>query len=506
MEAFLQGVAILADPYNLFLIFAATLGGLIIGILPGLGSTMATALLLPFTIGMDPTAAICMLAALYCSATYGGAITAILINTPGTGSSAATTLDGYPMAQKGEAGRALGMAVVASVIGGMFSLVVLITAAPALARLAYNFGPPEYFALALFGLSMLASISAGSAAKNLLGGALGVLIATVGVDVVTAVERFTFGMPELLSGIHFIPVLIGIFAISELLVQSEILHYRREKFVDAVKAVELPSWDDIRRCRSSIARSSVIGVFIGILPAEGTTVAALIGYNEAKRWSKNKANFGYGEIEGVAAAEAANNAGTGGAMVPTLALGIPGSGTTAVILGGLLALGLRPGPHLFTEQPEFVYAIFASMFVANILFVGMGLLGAKLFARVTLVPNMILWPTVFLLAVLGAYSLDQSFFDVWVMLAAGLLGYFMRRYGFSVIPVAMGLILGELVETTLRQSLIVFDSDWTLFFTRPITVTFFVLTVLALMGPQIFSWIEGRRWRDKAETADELSE
>jgi len=499
MDAFFQGLGLLADPFNLFLIFAATLGGLIIGVLPGLGSTMAAALLLPFIILMEPSAAIGMLAALYCAATFGGAITAILINTPGTTSSAATTLDGYPLAQRGEAGRALGMAVVASVCGGIFSLLVMVTAAPALARLAYNFGPPEFFALAIFGLSMLASISSGSASKNLLAGAFGVLLSTVGVDVMTSVERFTFGMPALLDGIHFIPVLIGIFAISELLMQAEVLHRPVERF--GVKAIKLPSRADFRKCRGTIGRSSLIGVFIGILPAEGATMASLVGYNEAKRWSRNRHEFGKGSLEGVAAAESANNAATGGAMVPTLALGIPGSGTTAVILGGLLALGLRPGPHLFNEQPHFVYAIFAAMFLANVLFLGMGLVGARLFARVTMIPIPILWPIVFVLAVVGAYALEQSFIDVWLMLGAGLLGYFMRRHGFSVIPVAMGLILGSLVENTLKRSLLIFDQNWLLFFTRPIVVLFFILTVLALVGPQLIELARRRRWKEQEPDA-----
>ncbi len=496
MDAFLAGVSILTDPYLLLLIFAATVAGVLVGALPGLSSTMATALLLPFTVTMEPIPAIAILAALYCAGTYGGSITAILINAPGAPPAAATALDGYPMAQRGEAGRALGMATVCSAIGGIFSVIVLIAAAPALARIAYTFGPPEYFALALFGLSMLASISAESSTKNLMAGAFGVLLATVGIDFTTAVERFTFGMPELTDGVHFIPVLIGMFAVSEMLIQAQTLDVVFERM--ALRAVRLPSREDFRKVWKTVARSCGIGTFIGILPAEGGTIAALIGYNEAKRWSRNKHEFGKGAIEGIAGPETANNAATGGAMVPTLALGIPGSATTAVILGALLVHGLRPGPYLFIEQPHFVYAIFAAMLAANVMFLGLGLLGAKLFARVTLIPNAFLWPTVFVLAVVGAYSIDQAFLDVWIMLLFGVLGYAFRRFGFSPAPVIMGLILGELVETTLKQSLIIFDYDWWLFFTRPIVDMFFIFTLAGLFAPHLFSFVS-RRWRELRE-------
>ncbi|MCB1548675.1 MAG: tripartite tricarboxylate transporter permease, partial [Hyphomicrobiaceae bacterium] len=302
----LAGLGALLDIKLLAMIFAATVAGVLIGALPGLGATSGAALLLPFTVTMPPVQAIAILATLYCAATYAGSITAILINTPGTSAAAATCIDGYPLAQRGEAGRALGMATVASTIGGIFSVIVLAFSAPLLAKLAYQFGPPEYFALSLFGLSMLASISAGGAVKNLIGGVFGVLLATIGIDKMSSVERFTFGSPELAEGIHFIPVLIGLFALSELLVQSTMLNQTVERI--AMKAVQLPSWEDYRRTWRTILRSCGIGTFIGVLPAEGATVASMIGYNEARRWSKNKDEFGKGAIEGIAGAEAANNA------------------------------------------------------------------------------------------------------------------------------------------------------------------------------------------------------
>ncbi len=484
MEPLFAGLYALMDPQLLVLLFAATLGGVIIGALPGLNATTGAALLLPFTITMEPIPAIAILTTIYCAATFAGAITAILINTPGTSASATTCLDGYPLAQRGEAGRALGMATVSSTIGGIISVICLMLAAPLLARMAYNFAPPEYFALTVFGISMLATIGDGTPLKNIIAGALGVLLATVGKDLLTTVERFTFGFNELSEGIGFVPVMIGIFGISELLVQAEQLQGER-KLIE-MKAIKLPSREDYRRVWKTILRSSGIGTFIGILPAEGATVASMIGYNEARRWSKTPEEFGKGAIEGIAGSEAANNAATGGAMVPTLALGIPGSPTAAVILAGLMIHGLQPGPTMFTEQAEFAYAIFWAMLLVTITFIFVGLFGAKIFARVTFVPVQILWPIVFTFSIVGAYALDQSMLDVYIALASGVIGYFMRRFGYSVVPLAIGLILGGMLEKRLGQSLIMLDDQWWLMFARPLSLLFFVLTILALFGP--FFW------------------
>ena len=484
MEALFGGLYALADPQLLVLIFAATLAGVIIGALPGLNATTGAALLLPFTITMDPIPAIAILTTIYCAATFAGAITAILINTPGTSASATTCLDGYPLAQRGEAGRALGMATVSSTFGGIVSVVCLMAAAPVMARAAYNFAPPEYFALTVFGLSMLATIGDGSPIKNLIAGALGVLAATVGKDLLTTVERFTFGMSELTEGIGFVPVMIGLFGISELLVQADRLTVERRLII--MKAVKLPTRADYKKVWKTILRSSGIGTFIGILPAEGATVASMIGYNEARRWSKTPEEFGKGSIEGIAGSEAANNSATGGAMVPTLALGIPGSPTAAVILAGLVVHGLQPGPTMFTEQAEFAFAIFWAMLFVNVLFIFVGLFGAKIFARITFVPVQILWPIVFTFSIVGAYALDQSFLDVWIAIGSGILGYFMRRFGYSVVPLAIGLILGGMLEKRLGQSLIMLDDQWWLMFTRPLSLLFFALTFLALFGPMLW--------------------
>jgi putative tricarboxylic transport membrane protein len=503
MEGFLGGLAILIDPYMMAVIFAGTVIGVVVGALPGLSGSTTAALLLPLVVTMSPTASIAFLGAIYCAANFGGSITAILINTPGDPSASATAFDGYPMAQKGQAGRALGMSAVASAIGGIFSVIVLLVAAPLLARAAYSFGPPEYFALALFGLSMLAAVGGEAGIRNLIAGAFGVLLATVGLDLTTGVERFTFGMPELTEGLGLVPVLTGLFAVSEMLERATQLHILPSRL--ALDAVRLPSRDDFRKCAKAISMSSVLGTVIGILPALGATTAALISYNETKRWSKYKHEFGKGAIEGVAGPEAANNSAVGGAMVPTLALGIPGSATSAIILAGLIVQGVRPGPHLFNEQPTLLYAVFASMLAANLLYLVMGLFAARLFALVTLIPDALLWPAVLVFAIVGAYGPDQSMADVWVMLAFGAVGFLMRRYGFSPAPLVMGLVLGKMLEETLKQSLIIFDHNPLMFFSRSIVVTLFIITALSVAAPFLYS-VCSRRFRRRAPELNPISE
>ena len=485
MEGFVGGLALLLDPYIMLVVLAGTILGITVGALPGISGSTTTALLLPITITMTPVAAIAFLGALYCAANFGGSITAILVNAPGDPSASATTFDGYPMAAKGEAGRALGMSAVASAIGGIFSVFVLIVAAPLLARVAYSFGPPEYFALAVFGLSMVAATGGDSAIKNLIAGAFGVMLATIGIDLTTGVERFTFGIYSFTDGIEFIPVLIGLFALSELLEQASQLG--KTATIAKLGAVRLPSWADLRKCSKAIGLSSALGTFIGILPALGATTAAMIAYVETRRWSNEKDQFGKGAIEGVAGPEAANNAAVGGAMVPTLALGIPGSATTAIILAGLIVQGVRPGPHLFNEQPQLLYAVFSSMLAANLLYLVLGLGFAKVFARISLIPPQLLWPAVFVLSVIGAYAPNQSMDEVWVAIVFGFIGFLMRRYGFALAPLVIGLVLGRLVEETLKQSLLIFDLDWSGFLGRPIAMSLLGVTLLSLIGPQLFA-------------------
>lgn len=481
MDAVLTGLSLTLEPLNILLIIGGVLIGVLVGALPGLSSPMAIALLIPFTISLEPVPAIAMMAALYCAGTFGGSITAILINAPGAPPAAATALDGYPMAKRGEAGRALGLAAISSVTGGLLSLIIFLFAAPLLARVALKFTPAEYFALAVFALSMLASMSGRSSIRNLIAGAIGVLISTIGIHLTTGAERFTFGINELQEGVNFVPVLIGLFAVSELLGQSMTLdrHYERIR----ARVMKLPGRDDIKRIWRTVLRSTGLGTFIGILPAEGATVAAIMGYNEARRWSKNKEEFGTGCPEGIAGPEAANNAATGGAMVPTLALGIPGSASTALILAALVMHGLKPGPHLLEKTPEFLYAIFGAMLIANLAFLVIGFAGAKLFAQVTLIPRTILWPAVFAFSMIGAYASASSISDVWIMLIAGLVGFLMLRNGFGPAPLIMGLILGRIIEETFSQSMIIYDNNMLAMAERPIVLLFFALTLISLFSP-----------------------
>jgi putative tricarboxylic transport membrane protein len=495
LDQLLMGLMTILEPMNFLAVFSGVLMGIIIGALPGLTSPMGVALLIPFTYTMEPVPAICMLVALYCGGTFGGSISAILVHAPGTPAAAATTFDGYPLAQKGEAGKALGMACISSSIGGLFSVIILILLAPTLAEIAIKFGPPEYFALAVFGLSMISSLGAKAVLKNLIGGTIGVFIACVGMDEISGFGRYDFGMTHLMDGISFIPVMIGLFAATEVFRQADI--GIRKVVVDRKISGLLPTWQEIKSVKTTLIRSSLIGTFIGILPAEGGTVASFIGYNEAKRFSKEPEKFGTGVLEGVAGPECANNAATGGAMIPTLALGIPGSGTTAVILGALLVQGMRPGPLLFLQHTDVVYSVFVGMFFANLMFLFLGLAGAKLFSKVLLVPNYVLSPIILVLCMVGTYALHNNMADVWIMLAFGIIGYKMKEYGFAAAPIVLGLVLGELIEISLRRSLIVFENNPLVFFTRPWSAAFIVLTILGLCSPAIRTWIETRGQKKK---------
>jgi len=490
LDQLLMGLMTILEPMNFLAVFSGVLMGIIIGALPGLTSPMGVALLIPFTYTMEPVPAICMLVALYCGGTFGGSISAILVHAPGTPAAAATTFDGYPLAQKGQAGKALGMACVSSTIGGLFSVIILILLAPTLAEIAIRFGPPEYFALAVFGLSMISSLGAKAVLKNLIGGTIGVFIACVGMDEISGFGRYDFGLTHLMDGISFIPVMIGLFAATEVFRQADI--GIRKVVVDRKISGLLPTWQEIKSVKTTLIRSSLIGTFIGILPAEGGTVASFIGYNEAKRFSKEPEKFGTGVLDGIAGPECANNAATGGAMIPTMALGIPGSGTTAVILGALLVQGMRPGPLLFLQHADVVYSVFVGMFFANIMFLFLGLLGAKVFSKVLLVPNYVLSPIILVLCMVGTYALHNNMADVWIMLACGIIGYKMKEYGFAAAPIVLGLVLGELIEISLRRSLIVFENNPFIFFTRPWSATFLILTVLGLCSPKIRTWFENR--------------
>jgi putative tricarboxylic transport membrane protein len=427
--------------------------GIVTGALPGLTATMAVTLLLPFTLGAEMSAreSMAMLIGIYVGAIYGGSIAAVLICTPGTPAAAATVLDGFPMTQRGEAGRALGLTTLSSFCGGFISAIVLILFSPLISRFALEFGPPQYFALAVFGLSMIVSISGRSVLKGAVSGAFGVLLACVGLDPIEGVPRMTFGRLELAAGIGFIPALIGLFAFAQVfaeIVEGGPIDTSRPPIGRLLVTVR-----ELARHKLAVIRSALIGVFTGSLPGAGADIAAFISYNEARRVSKHRDQFGQGAPEGVIAAEAANNAATGGAMIPMLTLGVPGDAVTAVMLGALTVHGLQPGPMLFRDHMDEVYPIFASTLMANVFMLIAGLLSVRYVARIISMDKKTLIPIIAVLSVVGAYAMRYSLFDVAVAIGMGVVGYGMKRYRYPASPIVLALILGPMAEQNLRRTL-----------------------------------------------------
>lgn len=482
--------------------FAGVTWGILGGALPGISPSIAMALLLPFTYDMQPVAAIVLLASVYVGAEYGGSIPAILIRTPGTNSAAATTIDGYEMHRQGRGGEALGLSLVSGTIGGLFGLVLLVVLTEPLARVALLFTPPAYFALGILGLSVIASLSEGSIVKGLIAGVLGLMIAAVGTDPVSGVGRFTFDRPELLDGIPFILVMVGVFAVSELLTQAGTSDWSKSDASGTRDTrLKLPSLRTLYRLRQSQLIGCVIGAFEGVMPGAGGSVAAFMAYNEARRWSKEREKFGKGSEEGVAAPEAANNVVACTALVPTLSFGIPGSNSTAILLGGLLLHGLRPGPLLFDHHPDIVYGLFAGLAVANIAMLLVGIV--ILTPTIWLVnrPKPYLLAMIYALIFSGVYSIDHSVFDLRIVLAAGTAGYVMRTFGFPYLPLVLGLVLGYMVEANYRRSLLMTNGDHIVFLKDPISVLFLSLAVLFL----VISTLREMRARRKARGQGEGS-
>jgi putative tricarboxylic transport membrane protein len=472
------------------LILSAALG-IIIGALPGLTATMGVALLLPVTFGMDAVSGILLLVGVYFGAIYGGSISAILIRTPGTPAAAATALDGYEMTKKGEAYKALTISTLSSGIGGLLSVILLILIAPQLANFALRFSAPENFALALFGLSIISSISGKSVIKGLIAGFIGLLIASIGTDPIAGFTRFTFDSLNLMTGINYIPVMIGLFAASEVfrLLESTDL---KAKIVNSISKVKL-KWHEFKQLITTILRSTAIGALIGMVPGAGGDIGAFVSYNEARRFSKDPETFGKGNPKGVAAPEAANNGSTGGAMIPLLTLGIPGDPVTAVMLGALVVQGLQPGPLLFQQNGDIVYTLFTGMFLANLLIIVLGLVGIRYFVKILNIPKIILAPLILVICLVGSYSLSNNMFDVWVMVISGIIGYFMQKHDFPASPIILALILGPMLEANLRRSLVMSQGSYEIFFTRPITVVLILLTLITLILPVFRKYIFKKR-------------
>jgi putative tricarboxylic transport membrane protein len=468
---------------HLLMINIGLAAGIIVGALPGLTATMAIAILVPITYGLSSTGGVLLLLGVYAGAIYGGSITAILIKTPGTPSAAATVLDGYEMAAKGQAGAALDMALKASEFGGLFSAILLLFIAPFLAKLALKFGPPEYFALGIFGLSVISSVGEGSVYKGLLMGMLGLFATTVGMDPINGIVRLTFGIDALWNGINVIPAMIGLFAISEIMQKTKTVHQHVGEILQYDKTKV--TMREFFRYWKTLVKSSIIGSFIGAIPGTGAAIAAFMSYNEAKRASKHPELFGTGYIEGVAAPEAANNAVTGSAMIPLLTLGIPGDSVTAILMGALIMKGIIPGPQLFVENTEWVYLIMIGFVFINIFMYLQGKLFIKAFVNITKLPTTILIPMLAVLCVVGSYAVNNNISDVFIMLIFGLLAYFLTRYKFPITPMVIAIVLGPLVEQNLRRSLIISEGSSSIFFTRPISLIFLGLSIFIILYPLV---------------------
>ncbi|MDR0539991.1 MAG: tripartite tricarboxylate transporter permease [Spirochaetaceae bacterium] len=482
----LTSIAPVFAPLNLLFVLLGAASGVLIGSIPGLTSTMGIALLIPFTYGMPIIPSTGMLLGIFCGAMYGGSIAAILIKTPGTPAAAATILDGYPMGQRGEAGRALSIALFASFCGGMIGALTMTFLSPFVSKLALRFGPAEFFALALFGLSVIISISGKSLTKGLMSGFLGLLIATVGMDKVSAYLRFT-KLPGFYEGIPFIPGLIGLFAISEVFANIENI-LKGEKISAKISSV-LPSLKDIKAIGRATISGGFFGTFIGAIPGAGGDIAAFVSYSEAKRTSKHPEKFGTGIPEGIAAAESANNGCTGGAMIPLLSLGVPGDSNTAVLMGAFILQGFQPGPMMYVEHMDIVYAVFASLIVANIAMLIVGMAGIKLFAKIISLERKLLIPAILVLSLVGSYAINQNMFDVFFALAMGLAGYLLQKYEFPLSPILLALILGPMSESNLRRFMQIDDGKFWLLFTKPICVIFIALA----MGSMISTVVRARK-------------
>lgn len=471
---------VMLNPTNFLFVFTGITAGIIVGALPGLTATMGCALLIPFTFGLPPIQGLLMLIGIFCGGIYGGSISAILIRTPGTPSAAATLLEGYPLSQKGLAGKAIGMATVASFMGGTIGALVMTFLSPQIAKVGLEFGPPEFTALAFFGLGMIITISGRSLLKGIISALFGLMLTIIGFDPLSGVPRFTFGSQELLGGVTFIPALIGLFGYAQVfrnIEKMQLLPHVKSK-VEKV----LPRMSEILHSLKTMIKSALMGTFIGSIPGTGCDVAAFIAYGECKRSSKNPQEFGTGVLDGVAAPEAANNGATGGAMIPMLTLGVPGDAVTAVLLGALTIHGLQPGPLLFRDHLDVIYPIFAGMIMAQAVLLVVGLSGARLFARLINIDRKILTPVIFFLCVVGSYSMRFSFWDVGLSLIIGVIAYFMEYYDYPVSPILLALILGPMAEQNLRRSLIISHGDPSIFITRPISAGFIILAIIVIIS------------------------
>ncbi len=489
-ELFTNGFSVLMDPYTFLMVVFAIVVGTIFGALPGVSATMAVALGLPFTYSMQPIPAIVFLVAVYCSSITGGSITAILFKIPGVPSSAPTTFDGYPMAQRGEAGKALGIALGSSAIGGLVSALAMLTLSPQLTQAALSFSPSDIFAITFMGLSILTCLDSKNILRTLISGLLGLLLACVGQDPMYAVQRLTFGSGELIAGLEMIPVLIGIFAVTEVLKQTT-AHKKLESDEGTASVnTKMPSFREWWGIKWLLARCSVIGTIIGILPGAGATIASFLCYSTETKLSKHPEKFGTGIIDGIAASETANNAATGGAMVPLLSLGIPGGNAAAVMMSALVLKGVQLGPLLLVNQPQYLSATFASMVVTNILMVVVAIGIAKVFAQILAVPYSYLGPIIIMLAIIGSYATNMSIADVKIMAIAGVIGLVISACHFNSAALILGLVLGVICEGNFSRAYTISRASIVNMFARPVAGTLMVVSIVLLVWPILSSFFK----------------
>jgi len=478
----MAGLAAAASLQNLTFALIGCILGTLIGVLPGLGPAAGTAILIPLTFTLDATGALIMLSAIYYGAMYGGTITSVLINVPGEAASVVTCFDGYQMAKQGRGGTALGIAAIGSFIGGIVATLALIVVAPPLARFALSFGPPEFFALMLVGLCLITGLAGQSLLASLVMAVLGLLIAMVGIDPVRGAPRFTFGVPSLYDGVGFIPVVMGLFGVAEILLTVE-KPYRQ--VIKTNLSSLFPSREEWRRAFGAIVRGTGIGFFLGLIPGVGAIIPTFMAYVVEKRLSKTPEQFGHGAIEGVAAPETANNAYANAAMIPLLTLGIPSSPTIAVLMGAFIINGLTPGPFLFKERPDLVWTVIASFSIGNLMLLILNLPFVGLWARLLYLPYQYVCAGTLLFCVIGAYSLQQSVFDVGVMIAFGVAGYGLRKLDLPIAPLVLGLILGPFIEKSLRTSLEMSGGDFSIFVTRPLCLALLLVAGAVLIGTML---------------------
>lgn len=483
------GFSVLADPIVILYALAGVLSGVIIGALPGLGPSVGIAVLLPLTYGMDPSAGIILLCGIYYGAMYGGSITSILINTPGDSAAIMTTLDGYPLTLKGQAGKALGMAAYASVIGGTISVVAFMMLAPVISKYAVAFGSAEYFALMVLGLTSIAGMTGDSPAKGFFAAFVGLFIALIGLDLVTGVPRYVFGNVHLYSGIDFIPVAMGLFGIAEIITINSGGDINIDK--ESIKLKNLfPTKQEWKDCFPHIGRGTGLGFFIGMLPGAGATIASFLSYSMAKKTSRRGNEFGTGLLEGVAAPESANNAASMGAMVPMLTLGVPGSGSTAIMMGALMMLGITPGPSFFLKEAEVAWSLVASMYLGNVFLLLLGVIGLPLFVRILKVKAPILNSVVLAFILIGSYALENSLFTVGITIFFGAVGYFLKKLKVPSAPAILAIVLGYLTESNLRQALIIADGNIFSVISKPITTVILVFAIILAFGTPITELIK----------------